>query len=314
MTAKPRSYTLRQSPLYRLRSRRKLSSLFGLSATDFEHLIRREDNYRIFAVQKSGNKRRQVETPKPKIERLHRRLFQLLQRITPPPYLFSGVKGRSYIDNALQHIGQPRILTIDIERFFPSTKGWHVYAFFAETMDCSPDVSELLTALSVCNGHVPTGSCLSQMIAFYAHHEMFQQLAQLAESRSLVFTAYVDDLTFSGHRANRSLVYEVRGVLKRRGLRSSTTKERLYDIGYPAEVTGSIVTETGLRLPNRKHHEIAIRLLELLQLPDAPLKQQVLTKLLGKVIAAQQTDPRFTKLIRTLRHEQRRLTKMAVIC
>jgi len=130
MRSRLKRYPINQSPLYKLRNRRKLASIFNLKISDLEALVKRNDNYRIFRIGKETKKTRTVEVPKPKLDRLHHRLFVLLSRIEPPDYLHSGVKGRSYVTNAKSHLHAHELAKVDIVQFFPSTKGWHVFNFF----------------------------------------------------------------------------------------------------------------------------------------------------------------------------------------
>ena len=248
-----KGYSLNQSPFYKLKSRRKLASLFNLELKELERLVKRPDNYRVFIIGKGTNKHRVVEVPKIKLERIHRRLFNLLRRIRTPEYLHSGVKGKSYITNAKTHINADRLITLDIQKFFPSTLGWHIFEFFCDEMKCSSDVAGLLTSICTYDNHVPTGSCISQIIAFYAHKSMFDEIDKLTKSLNLNMTCYVDDIAVSGNKANRKTLYLIRGIIKRRALRSPSRKEHIYDIGKPKKVTGSIINKGTMLLPNKKH-------------------------------------------------------------
>jgi len=303
-------YLLDQSPIYKLKSRRQLAALFDMPLNDLERLAKRPDNYRIFTIGKDKGKSRKVEAPKARLERVHLRLFHLLTRIQPPSYLHSGVKGRSYISNAKAHIGSSRLISLDIRKFFPSTLGWHVFEFFHEVMHCSKDVAGLLTALSTVENHVPTGSCLSQTIAFYAHYRMFEEICALTESLGLTMTCYVDDIAISGEKANRAALYKVRGVLRKRGLESPRKKEHVYDTGHPKVVTGSIVVNQGLRLPNRKHKNIHEESERILKLDDSDEKVKLLEVAIGRAVAGSQSDPALSQRVTALLQEKKRLTKL----
>lgn len=307
---KHKCYSLDQSPLYKLQSRRKLAELFDLPIKDLEKLANRPDNYRIFTIGKDKAKPRQVEEPKPCLERLHRRLFNLLRRIKPPAYLHSGIKGKSYITNAQEHIGAETLITLDIRKFFPSTMGWHVFEFYHEIMLCSRDVSGLLTRISTCKDHVPTGSCLSQIIAFYAHYRMFEEIYTLTSSLGLTMTCYVDDITISGKNASKHTLYIVRGILKKRGLVSHPKKESVYGRNVPKEVTGSIVANEGLRLPNRKHKKIYDEVDFLMRQSDTENKLASINIVVGRAIAASQSDPSLSRRVEVLVQERNRIAKL----
>ena len=160
-------YVLNQSPLYKLRSRKKLASILRTQLNELEKLAKQDDNYRIFNIHKDKGKPREINEPKPQLRRIQHRLFSLLRRISVPDYLHSGSKGKSYISNAEAHVGHTALIKLDITKFFPSTKYWHTVDFFKNTMKCSPDVAGLLTNLLTCNGHIPTGSSISQFIGWY---------------------------------------------------------------------------------------------------------------------------------------------------
>ena len=301
-------YPLNQSPIYRLTTRRKLAALFFTAPNDFEKIAKNADrHYRVFAKSDAKGKSRTFEVPKPPLHRIHLRLFELLRRIEPPPYLHSGVKGRSYITNAKAHIGCSRMITLDIYKFYPSTLGRHVFEFFHDVMHCSRDVAWLLTALCTYENHVPTGSCISQFIAFFAHYNMFEEIHSIAGSLDLTDTCYVDDIAISGNRANRSTLYKVRGCLKKRGLCSPARKEHVYDLGHPKSVTGSIVSGEELRLPNRKHRKIHEEVKELLHAEDSERKLDMIKTTLGRAIAGSQSDPTIKRRVAALTQEKKRI-------
>ena len=310
ISSKHKTYPLNQSPLYKLQTRRRLAGLFDMSVAELERLAKRPDNYRIFTIGKNTNKPRQVEEPKPHLERIHRRIFNLLRRIEPPEYLHSGIKGRSYITNAKEHIGSDKAITLDIRKFFPSTLGWHVFEFFHNVLQCSRDVAGLLTKLSTCDDHVPTGSCLSQVIAFYAHYEMFEEIYNLTSSKGLTMTCYVDDIAISGKNANKAVLHEIRSILKRRGLKSHPEKESVFRKGVPKEVTGSIVVENGLKLPNKKHQKIHKEITSILKMDDTKDKLDLINITMGRLIAASQSDSDINQHVNSLRCEKNRIEKL----
>jgi len=202
------------------------------------------------------------------------------------------------------------MITLDIYKFYPSTLGWHVFEFFHDVMNCSRDVAWLFTSLCTYNNHVPTGSCISQFIAFFAHYNMFEEIYSISCSLNLTEGCYVDDIAISGDKANRSTLYKVRGCLKKRGLRSPTKKERVYDIGYPKSVTGSIVVGDKLCLPNRKHKKIHEEVEQMLQAEDTKEKLKLLETTLGRAVAGGQSDPTLKKRVRTLTQEKKRVESL----
>lgn len=146
-----------------------------------------ENNYRMFTIQKNG-KDREVQVPKPILEQVHKRLFKLLQRIETPEYLHSGIKKKSHITNAKAHEESSALVKLDIKKYYPSTKRESVYQFFTACLFCSADVSKVITDLACVNGHIPTGSPLSQILAFFSSLPMFDKIGELSANNQITFT------------------------------------------------------------------------------------------------------------------------------
>ena len=293
-----KTYHLDQCPLYRLQSRKRLASdIFDVELSLLEKLANTSSNYHVFKIQQ-GDKTRQVEVPKRILERIHRRLFVLLERIQKPDYLQSGVKGRSYITNAKLHVGNTPLVKLDIKKFYPSIDSARVYRFFSETLRCSPDVSGLLTKLTTYEEHVPTGSCVSQLLAFFSTKPMFDALNQLATESSSVFSCYVDDMTFSGAHATPKLLWSAKQVVHSYGL--AYHKDKCYTFEQQKLVTGVIVDGGRIAVLPSREHELWHRMHNL---GDGDLEQRkaALNSLIGSVVAAGQIEKRFLARLQKLR-------------
>ena len=186
---------------------------------------------------------------------VHVHIFKLLQRIELPDYLQSGVSGRSYITNAKAHLGTKKTYTVDIKKFYPSVSRAMVYTFFRGTMKCSEDVAGILANISTCDGHIPTGSSLSQLLAYMACKNMFDEIHAACTEAGIVMTCYVDDLTFSGDAVTRAWIYgTIKPIISRYGLKSH--KDKFFGVGQPKEITGVIVNGNEVKVCNRHHLSI----------------------------------------------------------
>src|SRR5260370_28614034 len=100
-----RRYPLDQSPLYLLQRRQRLAELLKLPLPVVEVLANSSPpRYRCFertSVQADGSKKRRlIEWPYRELQRVQRRIAQLLDRIEPPCYMHSAFRGPSYVTNA----------------------------------------------------------------------------------------------------------------------------------------------------------------------------------------------------------------------
>src|SRR5260370_13907520 len=217
-------YEVNQSPLYGLRSRRKLAELLLLTLPDMLHMLRAADTnlYRIAPIFKKGlpvltkdGWQRLAEVPKVLLSRVHQRVLNLLSRIRVPSYIHGSVKKRSYVTNAATHLALGNVVTLDLKRFYPSVKLRHVHAGLMNTFRCSTDVAFCIAKLCTYHCHIPTGSCASARLAYYAHKELFESFHKDALSRGLTLTLYGDDLTTSGQSGVTEFTQQVKTTLRR---------------------------------------------------------------------------------------------------
>ena len=245
-----------------------------------------------------------MQVPRAELKHVHRRLFCLLNRLVTPDFLHSGTRGRSYITNAMAHVKASAIFKIDVRKFFESVLWEDVFGFFQRVMNCSSDVAALLADLCTVerrekpendpqkrDRHLPTGSPISQCLAFWCFARMFEAIGRLAAARGLILTVYVDDITLSGTSVSRRTQDEVRRIIARYGLIGH--KERLYR--RKGLVTGAVVTPNGLRLPNRRRQQALAGVVRLKRCRTIKSRVVHLRKLIGQLWAAFELDNGFGK-------------------
>jgi hypothetical protein len=303
-----KTYALDQCPLYKIASRKRLAQdVFNVDLPFLERLAGNEGNFRVFTI-KQGEKTRRVEVPKVVLERIHRRLFNLLERIEKPDYLHSGVRGRSYISNAKVHIGAFPLVKLDLKKFYPSIDGARVSRFFTGIMRCSPDVAALLTRLCTFENHVPTGSCVSQLLAFYAAKPLFDELHALAVGAGVRDSCYVDDLTWSGHGATPAFLWAAKQVVHRHGF--AHHKDRCFTVGDRKLVTGVMLDGDRIAVLPSKEFDLW-RNIQALGGINAQERILAVDSLIGTAVAAGQIEARFLR--RLLRLRQVRAAAVAEI-
>lgn len=279
-------YPIEQSRLYRIQSKKKLAELLGIDTSTLITLTKKQDLYKVFSIYK-GDKPRIIEKPQGLLEIVHSRLFTLFSRIEPPSYLYSGVKGRSYVSNAEVHVGRGRILKTDISKFYSSTTHRQVFTGLLTEFRCSGDIARVLADLCTYQGHVPTGSPISMPVAFFAHKHIFDALHAKMLCNNVALTVYVDDITLSGVNLMRLHMCPIKKSFKSVGL--CVHKTKFFRTG-PASVTGTIIKADKLCLPNRRHKRIVdgIQLLA-----DEPLwseRTRLSSMLIGQVHEAANVD------------------------
>ena len=247
----------RESPFFRLPSKAKLASLLFVSLEKLKALAAADDLYYDFQKPKASGGVRRISAPRDDLKAVQSRIGSLLQRIAPPDYLFAPVSGRSYVDNAAQHLGANSLRLLDIEDFFPSCTANKVIWFFNKRMECPPDVAAVLRGIVTRRGSLPQGSPCSPILAYLCYVDMWEEVSQIVSRYDGCLSVYADDLTISGAVVPERAIWQIKQVLYKHGHRYNKTKERSKHL-KPAEVTGAVLTRQRDRLlaPNRQHKKL----------------------------------------------------------
>lgn len=282
MSQTRKRYPMVDSPFFKLKGKGQLERLLDLDLDTLPEVIA-ERHYRVWLNEKG----REIQAPMGKLQVIHERIAHLLARIQLPDYVYSR-KGRSHVDNAVQHAAKVPLIKTDICRFYPSTTRAMVMATFRDQFQCAEDVAHILA--DICcyrQKHLPTGSAVSGYMAFFAAKPLLDRVDALARSRGCTMSCFVDDITISGPGADLGLLLEVRRLVRMHGLKTKTSKSRVYSATRPKPVTGTIVIAGGLRLPNKQHLRIR-KTRALLGISCMKERPALRARLKGQLIAATQ--------------------------
>ena len=151
------------------------------------------------------------------------------------------------LDNAVLHRNLRVLLKIDIKRFFPSITNKHVYAVWRELLNCSPEISSLLTKLTTFERHLPQGAPSSTMLANLALYSCDGAIREECCRRNIQYSSWIDDLAFSSDNP-RPVINVVIKVLREGGFRISRKK---LEIAGPAsrKILNGVVLGRRLGIP-----------------------------------------------------------------
>ncbi len=272
-----KAYPLDQCGLSCVRTKSRLARVLGRSIRFLDSRAHDPEMYRVWQEQKKSGGYRTIEAPRDDLKALQRRIADLLQRVLPPGFLYSPVKGKSYIDNALVHRTAREFRLLDVVNYFGSCDERAVYRFFAKDLRCSPDVAWILTGLATREGHLPQGSPCSPILSFYACQPMWAEVAKVVETAGCKLTVYVDDVTVSGEDVPESLVWRIKEILHNHGHKHHPKKERRRR-DRPAEVTGIIIKDGKGRVPHRHYRKMLAARLEARNAGDETVKASALAR------------------------------------
>ena len=263
-------HKLEQSPFYKLGTRRKLSEILMCSARDLKEVATLTVRYKNRWKPKDSDTKpwlthppspedadnyRPIDIPVPKLKRLQARVADLLSRIETPDYLFSPVKGVSYVDNAARHRDSRAFWLLDIAQYFPSCTANRVAWFFGQKLECAPDIAAILTSLTTEQERLPQGSPCSPIIAYFSNLIMWNDISDAVQHSGCILSVYADDITISGVSVPGTLIWDVKQIIHKNGFSLKAAKE-LSLIHAPADITGVIVRNGQLKLPNRQYKKM----------------------------------------------------------
>ena len=299
------------------------TNLYGLQSQKYLAYLLRIRNKNFFKqsyvltcispyIDNSG-KPRLIEAPSDSLKKIQQRIKIELNKIAVPYNVFSGVPGRSSIQNAEIHKNNKFIFKIDLSAFFPHITRQSEYLFFKDTLKESPDVAEIITNLttvdlSLCKmkdplsvnsfiekkkikttNHLISGSPCSQILSYLVNQQMFGELQQYSNKNNITMSIYVDDITFS---SNNNISYEnkrnIYKIISKYFYPVSRHKIKSYSANYPKEITGSIIAQNTLKVPNRLSYKIIREFKYYKKHPD---DKDSLNRLRGLLIAARQNEP-----------------------
>lgn len=268
-------YGIKDSPFYRLKSQKKLAELLQVSSDVLREVSKKEDLYircwkhkkkkdvwsNIAPMGSEVDNYRPIDRPDRRLKLMQSRIANLLSRITPPDWLFSPIKGRSYVDNAASHKGARAFWLLDIANYFPSCSSAKVANLFLKKFECSRDVAAILVQLTTIKDvdtglhGLPQGSPCSPILAFFSNLEMWAEIEKIVHDAGLKHSVYADDITISGNVVPKAIIWEIKKSVHKHGLRIKKSKETSL-IDVPAEITGVMVVGDLTKLPNRQMQKL----------------------------------------------------------
>ncbi len=223
----------------------------------------------VFIPKKSGAPRL-IESPKPRLKTMQRRILDSMLAHVPAHSCAHGfVRARSALTGAQVHAGEAMIVAADLADFFTSTPLRRVHGIF-RSLGYPWAIARALTGLvstatpeavftrrPASEGHsfarrklygvrhLPQGAPTSPALANLCAYGLDVRLTGLARASGAAYTRYADDLTFSGDaafggRAERLLTAVAR-IAEEEGYRLNSRKTRVMPAHQRQTVTGIVV-------------------------------------------------------------------------
>jgi RNA-directed DNA polymerase len=235
-------------------STRKLASILKINVDELRAVSENASSYYRPFIKKLP-KPREIDNPTGRLKIIQKAIDdELLKKIALPETVLGGVPGKSVKDNAVFHLGKPVVVTIDLKKCFPNTKGISVFKLFRNYFRYSTVNSLLLTKLTTFNDHVPQGSPCSSSLVNFCLLTLHEELQSFSKKCGYMCTAWVDDITISGEGAEKQISDVIR-IIKRHKYSTRCKKIKVMRGSGRQEVTGITVNNL-VSVPKKKISEI----------------------------------------------------------
>ena len=225
---------------------RELSSLekdLGISAKALYTLSNSvHRHYHKVKIPKGNGEYRELSVPDNFLKAVQSKIAEtILSREEISPYAMAYRQGGSTLLNALPHAGQPVVMKLDIRQFFDHC----IYPVVKERAFPAVKYSEanrvLLTLLCIYKDALPQGAPTSPAISNIILRDFDDIVGSWCTERSIAYTRYCDDMTFSGDFEPSDVKKLVKNELKRLGFYINDRKTVVLRDGQRKSVTGIVV-------------------------------------------------------------------------
>jgi RNA-directed DNA polymerase len=244
-------------------------------------------HYRVWSEKdEKTSKVRVFREPSPELKNIQKRINKILEDFGLHDSAHGGVKGRSPRTNALLHLGQPIVVTLDVHSFYPSVRHTWVYRMFRHELAFGRDVARLLTRLTTLDAQLPQGAPTSPAIGNMFLKSVDMPISARSRAANVVNTRFVDDFAFSGDNEPQALINPTAKALSRRGLSISRkpSKLKVMPRSGPQVVTGlNVNSKAGPSVPKQYRDAVRASIHRLSQMPPGAERNSAIASIRGKI-------------------------------
>ena len=174
------------------------------------------------------------------------------------------------------------MVKLDLSKFFPNTHREKIYQFFLKKLRMTPDVAKLLTDFTTVNykdsfntidigveefinikkirnmNHLPSGTSTSQILAYLANIDMYDEIIKYTNSQNILCSIYVDDITLSSQKPiHKKQIERIRNIITKNQHKLNLKKSIYYGPNECKKVTGYVISpKHKLVIPNKTRYKI----------------------------------------------------------
>lgn len=272
-----------------------LSAVLSVSSDKLVQISQTANHYYfsfdIFEIPKS--KWRHIDVPQEPLKSIQKKIKEeILDKYKLPDSFIGGIKGGSNLVNAAKHKNSNSIMSIDIKDYFPSINEEKVISAFSDILRYPKEIAVILAKLCCYYGKLPQGASSSTSIANLVFLPIYTEIKNFISSQ-VIFTVFVDDLTFSANSTSH-LIQPIIGILRKHGFSVRTKKVR----AQTNEVTKLLIRNGKIRQNSQYSQQIIKDILTIFERGYS--EKSKLTSLEGNINYIKCFNPLFAKYLKRM--------------
>jgi len=198
--------------------------------------------YLHYLIPKRNGKHRLIRQPSFEIKGIQSWILrEILDKLFPSSYATAFLPRTPLIRNAIPHINNRYLLSIDLIDFFDNVKFESIYHVFTSA-GYSNEVAWALSRLCTCDGSLPQGGITSPALSNLVSARMDKRIGGLCSKYNFCYTRYADDITVSSNNPERlklSMRF-IRRIIRDEGFSVNDVKTKLMGPDDRCEITGLV--------------------------------------------------------------------------
>jgi len=210
-------------------------------------------DYHVYEIPKPGGDMRLIEEPAPALKNIQQAFNRYLQAVyfvhqTPPAYGYvihpkNHKPAKNILTNAMQHMGHPYVLKVDLEDFFHQIHQKRVFGLFrSHPFRFEKQTASVLSSLFTFRQRLPMGAPTSPVLSNFATIGLDHELHLWAMQQGITFTRFADDMTFSAQfKIKDTHLQQIRAICQRHQYRLNEEKTAFLGPDDTKIITGLVV-------------------------------------------------------------------------
>ncbi|WP_289422307.1 reverse transcriptase family protein [Thomasclavelia cocleata] len=233
-------------------SEKVLSKILDTSINEINDIAASiSDHTKEVTIIRNGKSRIVIKTSNALRSILKKINIRILSTFSVHPSAYGGVKGKSTKLNALQHQGNPYIFQTDLTSCFNNIPSKRVRILFQKKLKFPPKIANILTRLTTYNYSIPLGYPTSIALVNLIALDMDTNLYNYCSSKKIVYTRFVDDMTFSGKYISERTQKAILDIIKRNKFKINSKKTVFSQGNKTVLITGINVRRKKLFVNNK---------------------------------------------------------------